>query len=56
LMQDRPSANSMKVLLQRTAGPYMWVISNRRDRSCTTVHVRFAPESGQMDGRFGMSA
>src|SRR5262249_33510398 len=27
LMQDRTSANSMKVLLQRTAGPYIWVIS-----------------------------
>jgi len=26
-MQDRTSANSMKVLLQRTAGPYMWVNS-----------------------------
>src|SRR5262245_64581893 len=25
LMQDRTSANSMKVLLQRTAGPYIWV-------------------------------
>jgi hypothetical protein len=25
-MQDRTSANSIKVLLQRTAGPYMWVI------------------------------
>jgi hypothetical protein len=24
-MQDRISANSMKVLLQRTAGPYIWV-------------------------------
>jgi hypothetical protein len=29
LMQDRPSANSMKVLLQRTAGPYIRVISDR---------------------------
>src|SRR5262245_20895777 len=26
LMQDRTSANSMKVLLQRAAGPYIWVI------------------------------
>jgi hypothetical protein len=26
-MQDRTSANSMKVLLQRTAGPYKWVMS-----------------------------
>jgi hypothetical protein len=25
LMQDRTSANSIKVLLQRTARPYMWV-------------------------------
>src|SRR5215472_4922258 len=25
LMQDRTSAVSIKVLLQRTAGPYMWV-------------------------------
>jgi hypothetical protein len=30
LMQDRTSANSMKVLLQRTAGPYIWVMCGRR--------------------------
>src|SRR5262249_12780006 len=29
LMQDRTSANSMKVLLQRTAGPYIWVKSRQ---------------------------
>jgi len=43
LMQDRTSANSEKVLLQRTAGPYMWVI--RVDiamsvlTSAITIHV-----------------
>jgi hypothetical protein len=45
LMQDRTSANSMKVLLQRTAGPYIRV--NRvgsilRPRS---RHVCFAPKA-----------
>jgi len=29
-MHDRTSANSMKVLLQRTAGPYIWVMCGRR--------------------------
>jgi hypothetical protein len=29
-MQDRPSANSMKVLLQRTAGPYIGSIASGR--------------------------
>jgi hypothetical protein len=29
-MHDRTSANSMKVLLQRTAGPYIWVMRGRR--------------------------
>jgi hypothetical protein len=42
-MQDRTSANSMKVLLQRTAGPYIWVMSDRRGRSRTIMYVRFAP-------------
>src|SRR5262249_31609061 len=32
LMQDRTSAVSIKVLLQRTAGPYIWVISGGDDR------------------------
>ena len=34
-MQDRTSANSMKVLLQRTAGPYMWV--NRVDSAMSAL-------------------
>jgi hypothetical protein len=38
LMQDRTSANSMKVLLQRTAGPYInWFDPAPR--------VRFAPKA-----------
>src|SRR6516162_6253568 len=45
LMQDRTSANSMKVLLQRTAGPYIWVICDRGGRSHMIVHVRFAPKA-----------
>jgi len=31
LMQDRTSANSMKVLLQRAAGPYIGVKTGRQD-------------------------
>jgi hypothetical protein len=44
-MQDRTSANSMKVLLQRTAGPYMWVIRDRSLQSQRSIHVRFAPKA-----------
>ena len=39
------AANSMKVLLQRTAGPYMWVIFDPRGRSDTSLFVRFAPKA-----------
>jgi hypothetical protein len=42
-MQDRTSANSMKVLLQRTAGPYIRVILVRPRWSQRSRHVRFAP-------------
>ena len=45
-MQDRTSANSMKVLLQRAAGPYIGVNLDRGGRSHNMVHVRFAPQSG----------
>ena len=31
-----------EILLQRTAGPYGWVICDRGGRSHTTAHVRFA--------------
>src|SRR5260370_14463625 len=43
LMQDRTSANSMKVLLQRTAGPYIWVI---RVRSTQRSSARSRKASG----------
>src|SRR5262245_33692207 len=52
LMQDRTSANSMKVLLQRTAGPYIWVNSVGDRRRHTAAHVRFAPESEHGSGSF----
>src|SRR5262245_48275503 len=48
LMQDRTSANSMKVLLQRTAGPYIWVNCVGGDPSGRLAYVRFAPASGQI--------
>jgi hypothetical protein len=51
LMQDHTSANSMKVLLQHTAGPYIWVKSGGDDRIQTTGHVRFALKA-DMAGRF----
>src|SRR5262249_31282881 len=44
-MQDRTSANSMKVLLQRTAGPSIWVMSAGRDPAVAAAHVRFAPKT-----------
>jgi hypothetical protein len=44
-MQDRTSANSMKVLLQRTAGPYIRVIRDRSIRRARLRHVRFAPKA-----------
>ena len=44
-MQDRTSANSMKVLLQRTAGPYIRVIHYMCDPSRGPVYVRFTPNS-----------
>jgi len=44
-MQDRTSANSMKVLLQRTAGPYIWVNHDRCGRSHATMYVRCCPKA-----------
>jgi hypothetical protein len=44
-MQDRTSANSMKVLLQRTAGPYIWVKLDRVGESENLIFVRYAPNS-----------
>jgi hypothetical protein len=45
LMQDRTSANSMKVLLQRTAGPYIRVKSVENDRRDVAALVRTAPKA-----------
>ena len=47
LMQDRTSANSMKVLLQRTAGPYIWVIRDQGHRGPAALDVRFAPKANK---------
>jgi hypothetical protein len=44
-MQDRTSANSMKVLLQRTAGPYIWVNRDRTVGGEAASYVRFAPKA-----------
>jgi hypothetical protein len=44
-MQDRTSANSMKVLLQRTAGPYIRVKRVTLVRSRRLRNVRFAPKA-----------
>jgi hypothetical protein len=44
-MQDRTSANSMKVLLQRTAGPYIQVIHDRGSQGQRPKHVRLAPKA-----------
>jgi hypothetical protein len=43
-MQDRTSANSMKVLLQRAAGPYMWVIRVGPKQAATSPDVRFTSD------------
>jgi len=53
LMQDRTSANSMKVLLQRTAGPYIGVTRGLRR---LLDHVRFTPENGHKRADVAMSA
>jgi hypothetical protein len=47
-MQDRTSTNSMKVLLQRTAGPYIGVKSAEGDRDERAGHVWIAPEADQI--------
>jgi len=47
-MQDRTSANSMKVLLQRTAGPYIGSIA---DMTRHLADVCFTPESGHRPTR-----
>jgi hypothetical protein len=46
-MQDRTSANSMKVLLQRTAGPYIRVNLDIFGRGDAPIHVRYASNSDQ---------
>jgi len=45
LMQDRKSAVSIKVLLQRTAGPYIRVKSSTSVPAGSPVYVRCTPES-----------
>ena len=44
-MQDRTSANSMKVLLQRAAGPYIWVNSVGSNQAAASSDVCFAPKA-----------
>src|SRR5262252_10771998 len=53
LMQDRTSANSIKVLLQRTAGPYIWVTSRHHtvNRLCPLY-----PRKRTLNDTTGMSA
>jgi hypothetical protein len=46
-MQDRPSANSMKVLLQRTAGPYIRVRCVTSARSRRARNVRYVPKADE---------
>jgi hypothetical protein len=46
-MQDRTSPNSMKVLLQRTAGPYIRVKRFGSTRPRCTRNVRFYSDSVQ---------
>ena len=57
-MQDRTSANSMKVLLQRTAGPYIWVIFDRSSRLRRLRNVCFAPIASKVlqGGQTSLSA
>jgi hypothetical protein len=50
-MQDRTSANSMKVLLQRTAGPYIGVKSGGAGRGEPVDHVRTAPKADANSSR-----
>jgi hypothetical protein len=43
----RPHIRQLEeVLLQRTAGPYIWVIFDRDEASSRSRHVGCAPESG----------
>src|SRR5262249_45488532 len=53
LMQDRTSAVSIKVLLQRTAGPYIWVISRH---SIITEPCPLYPQKRTWSATTGMSA
>src|SRR5215470_4948812 len=55
LMQDRTSANSMKVLLQRTAGPYIWVKSGR-DASGQVLFMSAWPQKQTSECCRGMPA
>ena len=48
-MQDRKSAVSIKVLLQRTAGPYIRVNRYRSTRRRRPRNVRFTPNSDRID-------
>ena len=43
----RPHIRQLEeVLLQRTAGPYIWVNLDRVCQGNKSIYVRFAPESG----------
>src|SRR5262245_23007817 len=44
LMQDR-TLQAYRFLLQRTAGPYIWVRSDRDHPEDAVTHVRFAPKA-----------
>jgi hypothetical protein len=46
LMQDR-SPTPVEIFLLRTAGPYMWVMSDRASARETAAYVRFAPIATQ---------
>src|SRR6185503_17781620 len=48
LMQDRYRQLD-EILLLRTAGPYIWVISDRAIRASLPPDVRYAPNSDQND-------
>ena len=37
-----------EVLLQRTAGPYIWVNHDRGGQRHTSTHVRFAPKADEL--------
>jgi hypothetical protein len=47
-MQDRSSANSMKVLLQRTAGPYIRVNRVGLSKPTASANVSYGSNSVQL--------